>query len=266
MPEIYELPESGRFDGEKYEWRGQIDGYASAVDARWQLLLASSPTYHGLQREAVSVEPTENPLLWTGIVTYAKAPRRVGDVEFSWRIGSESGPRTHNIAYRGVYSAPGFTAPNFQGAIGVERHGNELAVRGVNVDYPTLEFSIKLRADPSVFTTEYAQAIYGVKTAPVNNAPFWGFAAHEVRLLGVEGGYRSGEEYGELTFHFAASPNAANLSVGHISGITKYGWDYLDVYFLEELDAAAKAIVKVPKAVYCHQVYAESNFAALGLG
>ncbi|MCK4601318.1 MAG: hypothetical protein KAU28_02550, partial [Phycisphaerae bacterium] len=65
---------------------------------------------------------------------------------------------------------------------------------------------------------------------------------------------------------FAASPNKTNLTVGEITGIDKKGWEYMWVRYADAEDAAAKAIVKKPVAVYVEKVYEEGNFAVLGIG
>ena len=51
-----------------------------------------------------------------------------------------------------------------------------------------------------------------------------------------------------------------------ITGISKKGWEYMWVRYADSEDAAAKAIVKKPVAVYIERVYEEGNFAALGIG
>jgi len=45
-------------------------------------------------------------------------------------------------------------------------------------------------------------------------------------------------------------PDVTGLSVGNIVGIAKKGWEYLWVRYQDAEDAAAKALVKKPVAVY----------------
>ena len=69
----------------------------------------------------------------------------------------------------------------------------------------------------------------------------------------------------EITFRFAASPNASGISVGDISGISKKGWEYLWVRYADQEDTGSHAIVKRPVAAYVERVYDEGSFAGLGI-
>ena len=48
--------------------------------------------------------------------------------------------------------------------------------------------------------------------------------------------------------------------------INKKGWEYMWVRYADAEDAAAKAIVKKPVAVYVEKVYEEGDFSTLGIG
>ena len=80
---------------------------------------------------------------------------------------------------------------------------------------------------------------------------------------GASGSKRGSDDW-EIAYKFAASPNRSNFSVGDITGISKKGWEYMWVRYEDAEDAAAKAIVKKPVAVYVEKVYEEGNFASLG--
>ncbi|MBN4052529.1 hypothetical protein JYT82_00275 [bacterium AH-315-K20] len=101
-------------------------------------------------------------------------------------------------------------------------------------------------------------------TGKVNNGVFRGFAAGECLFLGASGSKRSDSDW-EISFRFAASPNATNLTVGDITGIAKKGWEYLWVRYADAVDDTAKALVKKPSAAHVEQVYDSGNFAALGI-
>jgi hypothetical protein len=96
----------------------------------------------------------------------------------------------------------------------------------------------------------------------VNDTEFRGRAAGEVLFLGATGAKRGRGDW-EITFRFAASPNATGIAIGDITGIAKNGWDYLWVLYEEQEDSTAKALVKYPKAVYVEEVYPEGDFDAL---
>ncbi|MBC7077795.1 MAG: hypothetical protein H5T92_05745 [Synergistales bacterium] len=84
-------------------------------------------------------------------------------------------------------------------------------------------------------------------------------------FLGASGSKR-GEEDWEITFRFAASPNATGLTVGEITGIAKKGWEYLWVRYADDVDDDAKVLVKRPIAVYVEQVYQYGDFSQLEIG
>jgi len=70
----------------------------------------------------------------------------------------------------------------------------------------------------------------------------------------------------DCTRRFAASPNKTGLTIGDIVNINKKGWAYRWVRDADAADAAAKAIVKKPIAVYVEKVYEEGDFSTLGIG
>lgn len=97
----------------------------------------------------------------------------------------------------------------------------------------------------------------------MNNAPFKGFAPGEVLFMGASGSQRGQDDW-EITFRFAASPNAVGLTVGDIVGIDKKGWEYLWVRYADAEDE--NTLVKQPIAAYVEKVYEEGDLSLLGIG
>ena len=56
------------------------------------------------------------------------------------------------------------------------------------------------------------------------------------------------------------------LSLGTITGISKEGWQYLWVRFIDDEDTTAKALIKRPVSAYVEQVYSYGDFSGLGIG
>jgi len=169
-----------------------------------------------------------------------------------------TGASTHlnqSLSTRGIYAAPGKVAPNYRGAIGVSDSG----VAGVDVTVPAFEFSVRKKFE--FISTDYLLAMVAM-TGRVNSSPWSIFAPGEALFLGGEGG-EDEQNWVDVTYHFAARPNEANLTVGNISGVTKRGWDYLWVKHGEEV--VADRVLQVPEAAYVEQVYPEANFNALGI-
>ena len=102
-------------------------------------------------------------------------------------------------------------------------------------------------------------------TGKVNNSTFKTFAAGEVLFLGSTGQRRGREDF-EITYNFAASPNIASIVfTPNITVLNKEGWDYMWLYYADEVDDDAHRIVRRPRAAYVERVYERADFGLLGL-
>jgi hypothetical protein len=229
------------------------------IAARDALEAEAPETYDALPRQTVQVEPL-GPEMWDCTVRYSRdqgSPPATGESSFNFDTSGGTQHITQSLETVASYAAPGQTAPDFMGAIGVTNDG----VEGVDITVPVYSFSeTHYKADSEV-TPAYKGALFRL-TGKVNDATFKGFDPGEVLFLGASGSRRTSEDW-EITFRFAASPNATDLSVGEITGISKGGWEYLWVRYTDSEDQAAKALVKRPVAAFVERVYAEGDFSAL---
>ena len=154
----------------------------------------------------------------------------------------------------------GTLAPDFQGAIGV----SDDKVDGVDITIPAYKFS-ETHLIPRAFVgTSYKNTLFQL-TGKVNNATFKNFAAGEVLFLGSTGQRRGREDF-EITYNFAASPNIGSIVfTPSITVLNKQGWDYMWLYYADEVDDDAHRIVRRPKAAYVERVYERADFGLLGL-
>lgn len=154
----------------------------------------------------------------------------------------------------------GTLAPDFQGAIGV----SDDRVDGVDITIPAYKFS-ETHFIPRIFvSTSYKNKLFQL-TGKVNNATFKNFAAGEVLFLGSTGQRRGREDF-EITYNFAASPNIGSIVfTPSITVLYKQGWDYMWLYYADEVDDGAHRIVRRPKAAYVERVYERADFGLLGL-
>ena len=154
----------------------------------------------------------------------------------------------------------GTLAPDFQGAIGV----SDDKVDGVDITIPAYKFS-ETHYIPRIFVnTSYKNTLFQL-TGKVNNATFKNFAAGEVLFLGSTGQRRGREDF-EITYNFAASPNIASIVfTPSITVLNKQGWDYMWLYYTDEVDDGAHRIVRRPKAAYVERVYERADLGLLGL-
>ena len=136
-------------------------------------------------------------------------------------------------------------------------------IEGVDITVPVYRFSETHLVADSRVTNEYKGKLFRL-TGKTNDGAWGGFAEGEVLFLGASGSKRGRGDW-EITFSFAASPNATGLTVGDISDIDKKGWEYLWVEYAESVDEAAnpKRLVKRPVAVHVERVYDAGDFADL---
>ena len=169
-----------------------------------------------------------------------------------------TGGTTHlnqSIATSGVYTVPGYFAPNYHGAIGVD----DSSVQGVDITIPALQFQLRKRFKFVSF--DYLNTLFRL-TGHVNGSGWGQFAAGEVLFLGAEGGENE-ENYVDLTYQFACRPNQSNFYVGNIFIGEKRGWEYLWVRHEEAI--VGDRVLKLPAAAYVEQVYPYGDFSGLDL-
>ena len=233
---------------------------ANAGESEAQVLSAAETqiptTYNNLTRTSIAIEEPIDNNSWRLMVAYE--PR---ESIYTFDTGGGFQHVTQSIRTRGRYAPAGQTAPNYQGAIGVTGSG----VEGVDIQVPAYHFTeTHFMADAQV-TPAYKMALFAT-TGCVNDDWFRGFAPGELLFLGASGAKRGSEQW-ELTFRFSALPNQSNIQIGEITGITKYGWDYLWVQYEDDVDEDAVKLIKKPTAVYVEQVFPAALFSiSLGIG
>jgi len=254
-------------DNATLELTYHVVGTDSESEAK-HAVLAASPAAYGsttdppyLCRQSVLLEPL-GPMRWNATVNYDTKWPTAPSSQDSFSFETQGGTQhiTQSLATVGIYAAPGYDAPYFQGAIGVSQTG----VEGVDIVVPVLHFS-ETHHFPSI-SWSYRNLL-ATLTGTVNAGSFRGFAAGEVLFLGASGSRREDntEFPWEVTFNFAAQPNRRHISVGNIRNISKAGWDYMWVRYAAEDDEDAGERIKRPVAVYIERVYPAADFSALGI-
>lgn len=255
ISETYRSREGTEGDSPSAELRFVIRGTNDDVTVRG-LLEASSPLiYLGLRRTDYSFEPLGGDV-WNGSVRYSEQE----EPQFTFDTGGGSQHVSQSLSTIGRYAAPGETAPSFQGAISV----NDDQVAGTDITVPVYNFTETHFLDNNLVTPAYKLALFSL-TGKVNGSGFKGFAKGELLFLGASGSKRGKDDW-EITYRFAASPNADDLTLGDLTGIVKEGWQYLWVRFADDEDTTAFTLIKKPIAAYVEQVYQYGDFSLLGLG
>ncbi|OHB56824.1 MAG: hypothetical protein A2Y07_06845 [Planctomycetes bacterium GWF2_50_10] len=233
------------------------DDDIAAADA---LVVFRPATVDGLPAQTAEVEWLA-PNYWLGKVRYGYTNQNQGgaDALYSFDTGGGSQHITQSFSTINRYAPAGKTAPNFEGAIGVDDN----SVNGCDIIVPTYSFSETYIMDASRITDAYKSTLFNL-TGKVNSAPWRHYQQGEVLFQGASGSKRGKGDW-ELAFKFSASPNKTNVTIGSITGISKKGWEYLWVRYADADDTGAKALIKKPLAVYIEQVYEYGNFAGLGV-
>ena len=265
VTEKFESRKSTKGDNPSAELVYTVRGTNDDLAARNSAETTSPATYDGHPRQSVSVEPVGDEL-WEAVVRYGKAQGgslpEPGESIFSFDTGGGTQHITQSKETVSSYAPSGSSPPDFGGAIGVTADG----VEGVDITVPVFQFSETHYFTNEQVTPSYKGTLFTL-TGKVNSGPFKGFQAGEVLFLGASGARRGTDpdDDWEITFRFAASPNANGISVGDISGISKKGWEYLWVRYADQEDTGSHAIVKRPVAAYVERVYDEGSFAGLGI-
>lgn len=247
----------------KYVAMGSSDDVEVRSEAESQL----PGSYDGVGNRRIRVEPVDsNHGLWEVTANYRtnesqQEPPQSGDSSYSFDTTGGTQHITQSKQTVSGYGAPGIPAiPDFDEAISVTEDG----VEGVDVTIPVFSYTETHFVPAASVTSGYVNTLFNL-TGRVNSGSFKGFAAGEMLFLGASGSKRSSEDFWEITYRFACSPNATGLNVGPITGIAKKGWEYLWALYEDVEDGDAKRIVKRPVAAYVERVYDAGNFGGLGI-
>ena len=266
---------------EKAESRAASQGDQNSVELQYNVmdaadeaealaaLAAQSPaTWNGLVRKNCRVEPVgDGSSCWNGTVTYGGATTSKQEGSKSLSFDTTGGTQHITQAKEHISTTyyEGDTPPNFQGAIGV----TDDSVEGCDITVPVFSFSVTKYMSKSAMTSEYVGYLFTLTgktnseevSITVNGLTLL-FAVGELLFLGASGSAR-GDDSWEVTFRFAASPNATDLSVGGITVPAKGGWEYMWVQYKDAKDTGANCVLKKPKRVIVDRVYDSGNLALL---
>jgi hypothetical protein len=260
-------------DQNSIELQYSVMGAADEVEALAALAAQAPAAWNGLVRKTCRVEPVgDGSSYWNGTVTYggATGSKQAGDPQGSKSLSFDTTGGTQHITQAKEHISTtyyeGDTPPNFQGAIGV----TDDSVEGCDITVPVFSFSVTKYLSKSAMTSTYVGYLFTL-TGKTNSAQVsitvngltLTFAAGELLFLGASGSAR-GDDSWEVTFRFAASPNATNLSIGGLTVPAKKGWEYMWVQYKDAKDTGANCVLKKPKRVIVDRVYDSGDLSLLG--
>jgi len=207
--------------------------------------------------------------LYTAVVTYG-GMQMVGATGSAGPLGTYSlsfdttGGSVHvSHSKETIAKYPSATAPDHKQLIGV--HGDQ--VDGADQVIPAMKLTVHFKHPAGIMTLPRIKYI-GEITGMVSSVDFLTFAAGEVLFLGATGS-EGNEIPAEVQYQFAMSVNAADLSIGAITGIAKKGWEYVWISYKNETSAVGGVTspVKQPQFAYVERLYETVNLVqALGFG
>ncbi len=161
--------------------------------------------------------------------------------------------------------------PNFGTMVNITDKG----VDGVEIEDEKCEITVTKTFVATTLASGYLETLRSMSPSK-NNAEF------AINYKGQIVVYKTGElkfknftykQDGDNTivivYYLASSRNiteADNQTIGNSPAIVKEGWDYLSIFYVESVDAAAFCKSKKPKAAYVHRVYRPMDFSLLQLG
>ena len=254
----------------------QIFNAADQFDAATTLANQTPLTIYGglLRRTATEAKEVESISgLYEGRCTYSfiGATKQSGDTSFNFDTSGGTQHIVSNISTKGKFPPE---APDPKGIINAKESGT---ADGLDINVPVWAFTGTIYLPFKNITTDYMRSIY-ITTGKVNNAPITlvldgitqSFDTGELKFDGATGARRGSGEM-EISFKFGASPNRTNITIGNITGITKGGWEYLEIatkktdvsYTPKDTQKAVSVIRLEPRFVYCHEIFASADFTKL---
>lgn len=275
MPRIVEAPGSRKFkrtaNGSRslvIDWN--IQGLELATDVE-ALIEANSAAILG---DRVLTEISGKPAgsardKWTGESVYTSPddfrnnePPEVGEGSWDFDTTGETTKITKSIATVNRYAKAGEVAPDLSGLIGVSGDG----IEGTEVEVAAVRVSFRRRVAAATMTESFLGLLVDA-TKTVCSESCLGRAAGEVFLHGVTGRQLAGGDW-DLNYSLSIGKNLTSQTYGEITGVSKKAWEHLWIYSEKkriEPVGGSPVYEYVPKYVYVEKVYAESNWAGIGI-
>lgn len=239
----------------------------SEVDVEAAAIAALPTTYVGYFLNVISIrQKAYNAFDVTGSYKATKKPENNDpaspgqDGEFTFEVSVQNVRALYALAKVSSGAVKGATAPDNKGLVNV----NADRVDGVDIPQPNYTFSETHYFSQAAISQAYKITLGGL-VGTVNNGTFRGHPAGTLLSTGVSGSVRGTDQW-RLRFQWAMSPNVSNLSIGDLTGITKRGWDYLELHYRPKADDFNGLLVREPYAYTVHQMMRYTNYAGFGIG
>lgn len=137
---------------------------------------------------------------------------------------------------------------DYKGAIGIKTHNGQVTAEGIDDEVPAFEFTVNVVFGPNFpLTGAFVQLcnlsawhVNAFLLQPTISGVALTFNPGELLFKGATGLQKAGgalsgyaDFEGEVTLKFASQANIINQTIAGVPGVTKLGWDYLEVIYEE---------------------------------
>lgn len=136
--------------------------------------------------------------------------------------------------------------------------------QGIEIIGRAFAFHVRQRRTNAQMSNAYRDAVMAM-TPATNDAVFRGHAIGEVLFVGAEARQLGPGGDWDVDYEFWVKKNLTGQSVGDFTGISKKGWEVLDVKWREALDTTNDVVVPEVYAYSVLRAYPEASFTALGI-
>lgn len=260
-------------DGAKtYVLSYRVRNQPSTASAEIEVSANTPSTYNGAVRRSWRMKST-SPKTWDVEVFYTtEVPRTpsVGETTISGRFTRDTFTMTHGLDNVRNVAATGRTAMKTFGAINVDRHG----INGIDMPVKAMSLTVAKTFAPGTLTNGYLDTLEKL-VQTVNDADWKRWSKGEVLLEDAQ--YEITSESETLTLDVAISRNITTqlvipasatpgdpgvITIPPVSGIVKYGWDYM--WFEVEEGEAGGVPAQNLVAAHIDRVHDFGNFSLLG--
>ena len=249
------------------------DDQVEAQDALYDAIWSSCPTSDvpgGIPLLGCDVDEfmvdEENPDggIWDGTARYGYSSQTDPQTtQYDFDTGGGTVHLTQAIATRIYGSDPDLAS--FGRLIGVQGdRASGFTVQGIDVPAPVFNWT-ETHYLPLAYINSHYEDVIADLTGKVNQAAFRSakgklWAPGSVLFQGCSGSERAGQD-AAMSYKFAGSPNVTGITIGDFTGITKRGWEAVDVYTRLDPDSGLPAVV----GVRVHQALEYGDFYRLGI-
>jgi hypothetical protein len=199
---------------------------------------------------------------WKGpyclITAEFKRPEKVPPQTGSFRWDCDTTGATVTVkagkSHVATFPAPGGDGKPFGTLIGATKDG----VEGTEIVIPAMKFNVAFRHPEGVINLSKVFSL-GDLAGSSNSDTFFTRPAGSFLFIGFTCSDGSDSE-AEVNYQFAYSKNIVNEVVGGIAGVTKDGWDYAWIEFVDDVFNGTIP-VKKPVRVHVDRVYDRIAFA-----